>query len=133
FLRWEQWAAFCRVHFQPGAVVRGIDRVRARLAEGTRVTISAARDLQILSNQKAYGLWGIYSMPARASGLLETNARLTPAARELVEREYWERLKPVAGAGARRIAEKLALPSFKLELEGAHRPLAKAVAELLAP
>lgn len=132
FLRWEQWAAYCRVHCHKD-VVRGIDRVKARLAESTRVTISAARDHQILSNQKTYGLWGLYSMPARASGLLETNAKLTGIARELVEQEYWHRLKPVAGKDAARIAEKLAPENFKLDLDGPHQALVQATAGILGP
>jgi hypothetical protein len=33
--------------------------------------ISDDRAHQILGNQKIYGLWGLYTMPARASGLLD--------------------------------------------------------------
>ena len=125
FLRWEQWAAYCRVHRYEGVTVRGIERVNERLAQSKRVTISASREHQILSNQKTYGLWGLYSMPARASGLLETNARLTPETREFVEAEYWPRVKAVE--------EKLRLTRFMLELDGSHKRLAEAVADVLAP
>ena len=46
------------------------ERVRRNLRE-RRVTISDHTSHQILSNQKTYGLWGLYTMPARASGLVE--------------------------------------------------------------
>lgn len=42
---------------------------------------------QILSNQKTYGLWGLYTVPARSSGLVEGEpTRLTHAGRSFVER-----------------------------------------------
>lgn len=69
FLRWEQWAAYSRFHCHSGSFVRGVERVRARLNENSSVVISAARQHQILSNQKTYGLWGLYSMPSRECGL----------------------------------------------------------------
>ncbi|CAN5895385.1 hypothetical protein BH11VER1_BH11VER1_02030 [soil metagenome] len=126
FLRWEQWAAYCRVHRFSNMPVRGIERVREQLAQSKRVTISATREHQILSNQKTYGLWGLYSMPSRASGLLEEKkARVTKESREFIEREYWLRVKPVG--------EKLRLKRFSLELDGSHKRLATAVADVLAP
>jgi hypothetical protein len=125
FLRWEQWAAYCRVYRFQNVFVRGIERVNERLVQSKRVTISASREHQILSNQKTYGLWGLYSMPARASGLLETDARLTPETREFIEAEYWPRVKAVE--------EKLRLNRFMLELDGSHKRLAETVADVLAP
>jgi hypothetical protein len=48
----------------------------------------------ILSDQKTYGLWGLYSVSARASGLLADGPLgLTPWAREFVELEYLPRLR----------------------------------------
>ena len=70
FLRWEQLAAYARAHVNGDWSFRGTQRVGASLQAGTRVTISASREHQILGNQKTYGLWGLYSSPARVSGLL---------------------------------------------------------------
>jgi hypothetical protein len=69
--------------------VRGLRRISAQLSERKRVTISPAPSDQILSNQKVYGLWGLFSMPGRSSELLlPSEQRLTPIAREFVERRY---------------------------------------------
>ncbi|MEO5912688.1 MAG: hypothetical protein ABIS50_00530 [Luteolibacter sp.] len=133
FLRWEQWAAYSRVHCHPGSVVRGVERVRARLNEESKVVISAARQHQILSNQKTYGLWGLYSMPSRECGLIEHRTpRLTDDAREFIEREYWPRLKPTAGMRAKKLAEALNRTQFKIDLEGGQQQLVSAIADLLA-
>lgn len=126
FLRWEQWAAYCRVHRFGQVPVRGIERVNERLRTAKPITISASREHQILSNQKTYGLWGLYSMPSRASGLLEEkNSRLTNAAREFIGREYWPRVKA--------LQTELKNTRSTLDLEGRHKRLAAAVAEVLAP
>lgn len=90
FLRFEQLAAYSRcARLDEGGgtddEIRGIRRVRRNLAED-RVTISAAPAHQILSDQKSYGIWGLYSVAAGVSGLLDLRARrLTAAARQLVE------------------------------------------------
>ena len=82
---------------------RGIERVRRNLRE-RRVTISDHTSHQILSNQKTYGLWGLYTMPARASGLVEGDpTRLTCLAREFVETRYL----PLLSGGARRDARQV--------------------------
>ena len=125
FLRWEQWAAYCRVHQFGQVPVRGIERVNERLRNSKPIVISASREHQILSNQKTYGLWGLYSMPSRASHLLETTARVTDAAREFIGREYWPRVKALRA--------ELKNPRGNLDLEGRHKRLAVAVAEVLAP
>lgn len=133
FLRWEQWAAYSRVHCQPNSFVRGIDRVRARLNEDSTVIISAARQHQILSNQKTYGLWGLYSMPSRECGLIERRTpRLTEEARNFIEREYWKKFESAAGFRAKKIAEALTHSQLKIDLNGGQRHLAAAIADLLA-
>lgn len=88
FIRWEQVASYAR--FQAGdRAFRGTTRTGAFLQDGSRVTISAQPGYQILANQKIYGLWGLYSQSARASGLLqERDPRLTPVARQLAEKVY---------------------------------------------
>lgn len=126
FLRWEQWAAYCRVHQFGQVAVRGIERVNERLRTGKPIPISASREHQILSNQKTYGLWGLYSMPSRASELIEEkNSRVTGAAREFIDREYWPQVKALRA--------ELKNPNVRLDLEGRHKRLAAAVAEVLAP
>jgi hypothetical protein len=133
FLRWEQWAAYSRVHCHSGSFVRGVERVRARLNENSSVVISAARQHQILSNQKTYGLWGLYSMPSRECGLIEPRTpRLTDDARAFVEREYWPRLQSVAGLRAKKLAEALSRTTYKIDLDGAQKQLVSAIADLLA-
>jgi hypothetical protein len=71
FLSWEQIAAYARATSGAEQGVRGIDRVRQRQAKGGRIELGLSPEAQILSNQKTYGLWGLYTMPARASSLLE--------------------------------------------------------------
>jgi len=57
------------------------------------VRISADPDYQILSDQKTYGLWGLYTVASRNSGFLDpADERLTGEARAFVEREYLPRL-----------------------------------------
>ncbi|KAA0250809.1 hypothetical protein FBQ97_00890 [Acidobacteria bacterium ACD] len=88
FIRWEQLASYAR--FLAGdRAFRGTTRTGAFLQDGARVTLSAQPGYQTLANQKIYGLWGLYSQSARASGLLEEKQpRLTPAARQLAEKVY---------------------------------------------
>ena len=50
----------------------------------------------ILSDQKTYGLWGLYSVPARTSGMiLEGSFDVTEKAREFIERNYMPSLESV--------------------------------------
>src|SRR5262245_57806160 len=71
FLKWEQLAAYARGAVNRDWRFRGTERVRRNLNEEKRITISANAANQILGNQKIYGLWGLYTVPARASGLLD--------------------------------------------------------------
>lgn len=127
FLRWEQWAAYSRAfYYQKEAALRGIERVRARLESGRGVVrISSAREDQILSNQKTYGLWGLYSMPAERSGLIDTQlARPTPEAWRMLEDSSWRDLKP--------LTSKLTQPHCRLDLQ--KEPLARCIADkVLSP
>lgn len=95
FLRWEQLAAYTR--YQGGEQgFRGLRRVRARVNDSQIVPISAEGDCQILGNQKVYGLWGLFTVPARASGLLEKEVNeLTAAGEEFVERTWKPTLSPI--------------------------------------
>lgn len=132
FLKFEQLPGYCRHAFVKDAGdVRGIERIKRRLGERTPLRISAAQEDQILSNQKVYGLWGLYSGPARASGLMERGeAALTPATREFVERHY---ITALSASGSRDGADVVALlrqPRAELLIAGKHARLARALGEL---
>lgn len=89
FLKFEQLAAYCRFALNKDDDFRGLRRVQANLNESPRVTISANQKDQILSNQKQYGLWGLFTNPAQLSALVERNGRrLMPEARAFVEQNY---------------------------------------------
>jgi hypothetical protein len=99
FLKFEQLAAYSRYACNPKAEegeleIRGIQRVKERLQHNDGVVrISADPDYQILSDQKTYGLWGLYTVASRNSGFLEqTELRLTRDAREFIEKEYLPRM-----------------------------------------
>jgi hypothetical protein len=95
FLRWEQLAAYTRAA-TGDREVRGWRRVRRTLSEGSVVPISAERDCQILANQKTYGLWGLFSVASRASGLLEDEANeLTPVTQDVVSQTWKRSLSPI--------------------------------------
>ncbi len=70
FLRWEQLAAYGRWRTGEGGRVLGISRVDGFAARG-RVTIDDGPDGRILSDQKTYGLWGLYTVSSRTSGLVK--------------------------------------------------------------
>lgn len=90
-LRMEQAAAYAR-HAGHGVDgdIRGIERVKRFLEEGRgRVAIQTDRRGLILSDQRTYGIWGIYTVSARRSGLIpEGMAGVTPLARTFLEENY---------------------------------------------
>lgn len=99
FLKFEQLAAYSRVAMRgedaearsqvEGEAIRGIERVRKRLETKKPVAISASPSDQILASQKVYGIWGLFPVAARASGLLRPNdMRLSDEARRFVAAEY---------------------------------------------
>lgn len=97
FFRNEQLCAYIRHHaYGVGGEIRGIDRVKRFLGDGKgKVTIQTNRDGWILSDQKIYGLWGLYTVSSRASGFLPSESfGLTPLAQGFVEDFYGPALKP---------------------------------------
>lgn len=89
FLKFEQLAAYARCKYLGDKDVRGYRRVAQRLNNSDRVRVSAEQKDQILSNQKIYGLWGLFTVPARSSGLVRpAEARPTPDAQSFVHRNY---------------------------------------------
>ena len=97
FLRTEQIGSYAR-HVGHGVEgdIRGIERVKKFLEEGRgKVTIAADHSGFILGDQKVYGLWGLYSVSARVSGLIpEGPVGVEPAVGEFIERNYLPRLQP---------------------------------------
>jgi hypothetical protein len=132
FLKWEQLAAYSRAKINGDYAFRGTDKVRRLLDEGERLWISDDRRHQILSNQKIYGLWGLYTGPARTSGLLEGDpTRLTSSARAFVEEHYLPRLGGRNGRYANRIREILRQKRSPLAIEKGDAGLAGAIAAAL--
>jgi hypothetical protein len=119
FLKFEQMAGYARVrHGALRGSVRGLRRINARLSTRRHVGISTGVDDQILSNQKVYGLWGLFSMPARASELLLTRQqRLTPTAREFVERRYLPLLAKGSAKRGKSITDLFRRESFSFDVD----------------
>ncbi|MBD3235946.1 MAG: hypothetical protein GF330_04525 [Candidatus Eisenbacteria bacterium] len=130
FLRMEQAGAYARyVAHGVSDDIRGIERVmRFDQEYKGRVPIHADRRGLILSDQKVYGLWGLYSVPARRSGwLTDEMFGLTPAAQKFVEENYIARLN-----GSLRPIMKLVARGGTLETRKKD-PAFTGLAGLLAP
>lgn len=133
FLRWEQLAAYARGEINGDWKFRGVDRVKKNLQPGARIRLGTDATAQILSNQKTYGLWGLYSVPARSSGFVEGDpTRLTAVGRELVERIYLPIFAKEGLRNADAIVARLAKPRSDLDLGRTDRRLVEAVAKVLA-
>jgi hypothetical protein len=134
FLKWEQLVAYSRAAVNKDFAFRGTERVRKNLNEGSRVTISDDRSHQILGDQKTYGLWGLYTMPSRASGLVDGDpARLTAPALDLVTTTYLPVLAVGAGRDARRIHDLLRQKSCRVELEGKDQAVVQSIGKVCRP
>jgi len=131
FLKWEQLAAYARLRVNGDANFRGVERTKWALSEGRRVTLSAARQHQILSNQKTYGLWGLYSVPAAASSLVQQDPpALTPRAREFVERVYLPLLRKEGAKAVEELVALLAKGEVRIDIDESNR-FVRAAARLL--
>ncbi len=134
FLKFEQLAGYSRQSVAKDGDFRGVERVKRALDGGGAVRVSADGADQILSNQKVYGLWGLYSGPARASGLLEREETvLTAAAREFVVQEYVSALGKAGFRDGREIVDLLRQPRVEFHVAGKHAALAAAIAGLHRP
>ena len=99
FLRMEQICAYAQyVGHGIDDDIRGIERVKKFVDEQNgRVAIQTDRRGMILSDQKTYGLWGLYSVPARRSGLIpEGPLDVSADAREFIKRHYVRHLNGAA-------------------------------------
>ena len=73
FIRLEQLMAYTRFQLNQNDGFNGIDKVRKIMTEGSMtVKISNATSDQILSNQRAYGIWGKYIRPFTDIGFVKT-------------------------------------------------------------
>lgn len=134
FLKWEQLAGYARAEVNGDTGFRGTERVRRNLADGSRITLSDSPKHQILSNQKVYGLWGLYTVPSRSSGLLEGEPpRLTREARAIVEGCWLPALESAGGTKLRRFCDVLRAGAVTLKPRGRDATLLAAVAKVLRP
>lgn len=134
FLRWEQLAGYVRHRHLGQRGFRGTERVAKQVAlTGGRITLSHEPDFQILGDQQTYGLWGLYTMSARASGLvLADRPRLTPVASAFLE-AHDAKLLASHGVRERELVDLVAAAKSDLDLDGKHSHLGKALAVLLRP
>lgn len=102
FLRTEQVCGYARhlaSETDAGSAGRilGIERVRQRISEGgASVKIGTTPDATILSDQKTYGLWGLFSVSARVSKLVRGGPiGVSSEAGKFIESCYLPRLSPV--------------------------------------
>lgn len=132
FLVWEQLAAYSRAHCNSDKAMRGTRVVQRQLSRSSAITIGPGQEHQILSDQKTYGLWGLYTSPSRVSGILDREGvRLTPAARDLFEEAHEPTLRGAFGVGLRTLTTWLTGASRTIHVSGAHAEQVKAVARLL--
>jgi hypothetical protein len=132
FLRWEQLAAYARGEINGDWKFRGVERVKKNLQDGARIRLGTDSTAQILSNQKTYGLWGLYSVPARSSGLVEGDpTRLTPAGSNLVETLYLPVFAKRGLRNADAVVSRLTKPKTDLDWQKADRPLLETIATVL--
>jgi hypothetical protein len=129
FLKWEQLAAYSRASINGDWDFRGTERVRKYLDDPV-LTLSAETAHQILSSQKAYGIWGLYSVPGQASGLLEGQpAHLRLPVREFIERTYLTTLTKAGLAEGERLVDLLGKGQVKMD---ARQPADKHILEAVA-
>ncbi len=129
FLKWEQLAAYARGIVNEDWAFRGTERARKNALNNRRVRLSKDPRDQILGNQKMYGLWGLYTVPSRSSGLVEGNPpRLTPPGREIVEKNYLPLFTSAGFRNADRVVKLLSRPEVTLDKED---DILKAVGSIL--
>ncbi len=135
FLKFEQLAAHVRLHVNGDQTFRGRDRVVLRHGQkGPKVTLGVDTEHQILGDQKIYGLWGLFSVASRSSGLLGRDRPvLTPVAREFVERHYIARLTADGFRGGTAIRDLLLRQNPTVHLDGRDKALAASLGAILAP
>jgi hypothetical protein len=115
FLRWEQLAAYARGGGNGDWSFRGTERARKFWGDGQRIRLGVDAASCILSDQKTYGLWGLYTVPSKSSGFLEGSpSRLTPEARRFVDENYVPVLDSKSIRRGERLVDVLARPVAEL-------------------
>jgi len=134
FLRWEQLCGYARAMHNKERGFRGTERVHRVLDESDSIVLSADRGFQILSNQKTYGLWGLYTVPSRASGLLDAQ-RLRPSqpTRDHADQVWWPVIHKALGGDGGRLLELLRRGKAHLDVDGRDREILALVAGLIRP
>ena len=128
FLRIEQLAGYARYLVHGAESVRGITRVKRFTSESNRVTISADTRHMILTDQRVYGIWGLYTAAGRASGLLpHTEIGVEAIARDFIEQAYLPALESQWGK-----LRQLAIHGGELPARGSNA-IFQAVANALGP
>jgi hypothetical protein len=133
FIKWEQLAAYARGGINNDWTFRGTERTRNNWNDGKGdIRLGVNSKHQILSNQKIYGIWGLYTVPARSSGLVEGDpTRLTNAGRELVSKVYLPIFTAAGFQDGKAIARILAEKQIQLKASGRDKKLLQAVAKVL--
>lgn len=133
FLRWEQLAAYARGGVNGDWAFRGVERAKKNWNAEGRLRLGADSASQILSNQKTYGLWGLYTVAARSSGLAEGEpTRLTPAGRSLVERLYLPVFAKEGLRNADAVVNRLARTRTDLDVRKSDRAFLAAIGKVLS-
>ena len=131
FIRWEQLAAYARGGINNDWEFRGTERAKKNFNENGRIRLGTDSTALILSDQKTYGLWGLYSVPSRSSGLLAGDpTRVTPSVKKFIEDQY---LSTLSGNGCETsdIVTVLARKSPELRPLDRDRPLFQAIGRVL--
>jgi len=132
FLRWEQLASYARGVINNDWEFRGTERAKKNFNEGGKLRIGTDSASLILSDQKTYGLWGLYTVASRSSSLLEGNpTRVTPRVRKFIEDQYLSKLSVNGCKDASQILSLLAKKSHELRPLDRDRALFRAVGSVL--
>jgi hypothetical protein len=136
FLRFEQLAGYARFwhHGEEsvGRDIRGIRAVRRNVGEFQQrqrdLWLSGKREWLILSDQKTYGLYGMFRMAAHKSGLLDRvdDKRLSAGAKDFIVSQ----LQSIDQKTQNQLLQHIARDT---RIDLAHSPVVEAVAALLAP
>ena len=106
-LRMEQLGAYSRhLGHRVEGDIRGIERVKAHIRDSqSYITIQTNKQGLILADQKVYGLWGLFSVAARTSGIIpEGSIGVEPITQEFIEENYL----PIIGSDLKSLLDILA-------------------------
>lgn len=132
FLKWEQLAAYSRYIVNKDEGIRGIERVKKAQPEHETVLLCADGSAQILSNQRTYGLWGLYTGPSRASGLVADNpTRLTSTGRAILEECCLPTMARNGLSDGRPLIDIIKERTYKLNWNGKDKNLMRGIGKTL--